>query len=203
MANNTYVNKVVFGNTTVMDISDTTADPTKVLASEKFYDRSGAPQTGACTFDADTSDANATAAEILDTKTAYVNGNKLTGSMTNRGAVTLTIDDVDDELAIANGYHDGSGVAKLDATEKAKIIAGNIKKDVTILGVTGTYEGAATPTSTAKTVTPYTTQKTYLPSGESTPVDYYSQVTVNAISYTETDNAQGGKTVTIGDIAPV
>lgn len=58
MANNQYVNKVVFGNTTVMDISDTTADPTKVLASEKFYDRSGAPQTGTCTYDADTSDAN-------------------------------------------------------------------------------------------------------------------------------------------------
>jgi len=202
MATNPYVNKVVFGATTIMDISDTTADPSKVLASEKFYDRSGAPQTGSCTYDADTSDADAVAGEILDTKTAYVNGNKLTGSMPNRGAVTLTIDDVDDELAITNGYHDGSGVAKLDATEKAKIIAGNIKKDVVILGVTGTYEGAATPTSTAKTVTPYTTSKTYLPSGESTPVDYYSQVTVNAISYTETDNAQGGKTVTIGDLDP-
>ena len=41
-----------------------------------------------------------------------------------------------------------------------------------------------------------------LPSQESTPVDYYSQLTVNAISYVETDNAQGGKTVTIGDVAP-
>jgi len=202
MATNPYVNKVVFGNTTVMDISDTTADPSKVLASEKFYDRSGAPQTGSCTYDADTSDADATAAEILDTKTAYVNGNKLTGSMPNRGTVTLTIDDINDELAIQSGYHDGSGVAKLDATEKAKIIAGNIKKDVSILGVVGTYEGSATPTSTAKTVTPYTTSKTYLPGDESTPVDYYSQVTVNAISYTETDNAAGGKTAQIGDIDP-
>lgn len=198
MAENQYVNKVVFGNTTVMDISDTTADPSKVLASEKFYDRSGAPQTGACTFDADTSDADATAAEILLNKTAYVNGNKLTGSMPNRGAVTLTIDDINDELAIQNGYHDGSGVAKLDATQKAKIIAENIKKGITILGITGSYEGSATPTSTSKTVTPYTTSKTYLPSGESTPVDYYSQVTVNAISYVETDNAAGGKTCVIG-----
>ena len=202
MANNQYVNKVVFGNTTVMDISDTTADPSKVLASEKFYDRSGAPQTGSCTYDADTSDADATAAEILLNKTAYVNGNKLTGSMPNRGAVTLTIDDINDELAIQNGYHDGSGVAKLDSSEKAKIIAENIKKDVVILGVTGTYEGSATPTSTAKTVTPYTTSKTYLPSGESTPVDYYSQVTVNAIAYTEIDNQQGGKTVQIGTLDP-
>jgi hypothetical protein len=203
MANNQYVNKVVFGNTTVMDISDTTADPTKVLASEKFYDRSGAPQTGSCTFDADTSDADATAAEILLNKTAYVNGNKITGSMPNRGAVTGTISTKAGTYSIQNGYHDGSGTVAIDSTEQAKIIADNIKKDVTILGVTGTYEGSATPTSTAKTVTPYTTSKTYLPSGESTPVDYYSQVTVNAISYVETDNVQGGKTVTIGDIAPV
>ena len=203
MANNQYVNKVVFGNTTVMDISDTTADATKVLSGEYFYLRTGEKVQGSCTYDADTSDADATAAEILLNKTAYVNGTKLTGQMPNRGAVTLTIDDINDELAIQNGYHDGSGVAKLEKKKKAKIVAGNIKKDVTILGVTGTYEGSATPTSTAKTVTPYTTQKTYLPSDESTPVDYFSQFTVNAISYTETDNAQGGKTVTIGDIAPV
>lgn len=199
MANNQYVNKVVFGNTTVMDISDTTADASKVLASEKFYDRSGAPQTGSCTFDADTSDADATAAEILLNKTAYVNGNKLTGSMPNRGAVTGTITSASTPYAIQNGYHDGSGTVSVDNTN---LSAENIKKDITILGITGSYEGSATPTSTAKTVTPYTTSKTYLPSGESTPVDYYSQVTVNAISYTETPNAQNGLTVTIGAIDP-
>ncbi len=197
MANNQYVNKVVFGNTTIMDISDTTADPSKVLASEKFYDRSGAPQTGTCTFDADTSDADATAAEILATKTAYKNGSKLTGTMPNRGAVTLEIDDVNDEITIPNGYHDGSGKAKLDATEAAKIIAGNIKDGVSILGVLGTYTGEGV-TAQTKSVIPLTTAQQILPDSG---FDYLAEVDIAAISFVETDNSAGGKTVTIGDVA--
>ena len=199
MASNQYVNKVVFGSTTVMDISDTTATADKVLDGNYIYLRTGEKVEGSCTYDADTSDANATAAEILSTKTAYVNGTKLTGEMPNRGGVTGTITNASTPYSIQNGYHDGSGSVSVDSTN---LSAGNIKKDITILGITGTYEGSATPTSAAKTVTPYTTSKTYTPSGESTPVDYYSQVTVNAISYTETDNAAGGKTVTIGAIDP-
>lgn len=194
MANNPYVNKVVFGSDTLIDISDTTADPSKVLASEKFYDRSGAPQTGTCTFDADTSDADATAAEILDTKTAYVNGNKLTGAMPNRGSAQGTISTVNGSYSIQNGYHDGSGSVAIDSTEQAKIIAGNIKEGVEILGVTGTYTGEGV-TAQAKTATPSTSQQTILPDSG---YDYLSQVTVAAIPYTETDNAQGGKTVTVG-----
>ena len=199
MANNQYVNKVVFGNTTVIDISDTTADASKVLSGEYFYLRTGEKVQGSCTYDSDTTDADATAAEILLNKTAYVNGNKLTGQMPNRGAVTGTITDASTPYSIQNGYHDGSGTVSVDTTN---LSAGNIKKDITILGVTGTYEGSATPTSTAKTVTPYTTAKTYLPSGESTPVDYYSQVTVNAIYYAEEDNIFGGKTVVVGTVDP-
>ena len=202
MANNQYRNKVIFGNTTIMDISDTTAVANQVKSGEYFYLGTGEKVQGTNTYDSDTTDADATAAEILDTKTAYVNKNKITGSMPNRGAVTGTINTVAGEYSIQNGYHDGSGTVAIDSTEQAKIIAGNIKKDITILGVTGTYEGSATPTSTAKTVTPYTTSKTYLPGDESTPVDYYSSLTVNAIYYNESDNAQGGVTVTIGTVDP-
>ena len=47
----------------------------------------------------------------------------------------------------------------------------------------------------AKTVTPSTSQQVVMP--DSPTYNCLSQVTVSAIPYTETDNAAGGKTVTI------
>ena len=195
---NQYVNKVVYGNTTLIDLTADTITPSDLASGVTAHDKSGAPITGSNTYDADTSDADAVAAEILAIKTAYVNGSKVTGTMPNRGGVTGTISTVAGEYTIQSGYHDGSGKVSIDATEQAKIIAGNIKEGVEILGVTGTYTGEGV-TAQAKTATPYTTSQTILPDSG---YDYLSQVTVNAISYTETDNAAGGKTVTIGDVAP-
>lgn len=72
----------------------------------------------------------------------------------------------------------------------------NIRDGVTILGVEGTMSGSEDVHAQAKTVTPMTTSQTVLP--DSPTYNYLTQVTVNAIPYTETDNASGGKTVTIG-----
>lgn len=137
--------------------------------------------------------------EILAGATAYVGGEKLTGTMPNNGGITKTIDTVAQAVTIPQGYHDGSGKVSINATEQAKLIAGNIKQGVEILGVTGTLEPSSDVTAQAKTVTPSKSQQTVLPD-EGT--DYLSQVTVNAIPYVEVDNAAGGKTVTIaGDAA--
>lgn len=189
-------NKIIFGNTVLIDLTSDTVTADKMLYGYTAHDKAGDVITGSCTFDSDTTDADAADSEILYGKTAYVNTNKITGAMPNRGAVTGTITNASTPYSIQNGYHDGSGTVSVDNTN---LTAGNIKKDVTILGVTGTYEGGGTPTSTAKSVTPYTTAKTYLPSEDS--VDYYSQVTVAAIAYTETPNTYG-TTVTIGTVAP-
>lgn len=43
----------------------------------------------------------------------------------------------DGAVSIAEGYHDGNGSVELDATEKAKLITGNIKNGVTLFGVPG------------------------------------------------------------------
>ena len=55
-----------------------------------------------------TDDANATAAQILNGKIAYVKGNRITGTMANRGAVTQTLN-AGGSYTIPAGYHNGSG----------------------------------------------------------------------------------------------
>lgn len=202
MANNQYINKVIYGGNTLIDLTVDDVTRASVLSGIKFHLPSGESTTGTCDFDANTSDANAVAAELLSGKTAYVNGTKITGTMPNRGSSAGTITTLDGEYTIPQGYHDGSGKISIDSTEQAKLVAANIREGVTILGVTGTMSASEGVKATSLTVTPYTTAQTIVPADLG---DYNSitQVNVAAIAYSEVDNDKGGKTVTIGTVAPV
>ena len=190
------ISKVVYGGKTLIDLTADTVTADKLLSTYTAHDKSGAPITGTCTFDADTGDATAAVAEILAGKTAYVNGNKLTGTMKNNGAVTGTISKKAEAYSIPIGYHDGSGKVTISSTEQAKIIATNIRAGVSILGVTGTMSGTEGAKAQAKTATPSTSQQTILPDSTG-GYNYLTQVTIEPIPYTESDNAAGGNTVTI------
>lgn len=74
MADTKYNSKIIFYGETLMDLTGDTVDPASLLKSKTAHDKTGAPITGTCPYDADTSDATATAAEILNSKTAYVDG---------------------------------------------------------------------------------------------------------------------------------
>lgn len=190
-----YKNKVIYNGNTLIDLTGDTVAEDKMLYGYTAHDKSGEEITGTCTYDADTSDATAGQSEILATKTAYVNGSKVTGNMPNRGAVSGSIETKAGEYTIPQGYHDGSGKVAISATEQAKIVAENIREGITILGVEGTMSGSEDVVAEAPTVTPTASQQVVTPSQGH---NYLSQVTVNAIPYVETENSAGGITVTIG-----
>ena len=189
------INKIVKSDGTVLiDLTGDTITADKLLSGFTAHGMDGEPITGSCSYDVDSQDATALVAELLDGKTAYARGVKLTGTMPNRGAVAGEISEAEGVYTIPQGYHDGSGSVRISATERAKLIAANIKAGVVILGVTGRYGGeqitaqtkSATPGWSAQTITP---DEGY---------DYLSQVTVAAIPYAESENTAGGITVTIG-----
>lgn len=194
---NQYINKVVNGETgdVLIDLTgDTLIQASQLVSGIKAHARSGAVITGTNTNDANTSDANATASQILSGATAYVQGSKVTGTMTNNGAVSGTISTKAQQYTVPAGYHDGSGKVQIATAEQNKIIAGNIKQGVTVLGVTGTYSGEGVNLQSKTVTSSFTAQTVTADAG----YDALSQVTVNAMPYSETDNSAGGKTVTIG-----
>ena len=192
---NEYVNKVVLSSgETLIDLSGDTADAAHVLKGSTFHDKSGAPKTGTCTYDSDTSEDTVAVSEILVGKTAHARGVKITGTMPNNGAVSGSIATKDEQYTIPQGFHDGSGKVGIASAEKAKLIPGNIKSGVEVLGVTGSYSGETINAQT-KSVTPSFTQQVVQPDDG---YDYLSAVTVAAIPVAYADNAAGGRTVTIG-----
>lgn len=189
------ISKVVAGGEVLLDLTKDSVEPDKLTAGTTAHDKAGNQITGTNTFDVDSSNATAGAAEILAGKTAAVGGQVIEGTMPNNEGKSFTISSINDVIVIPIGFHDGSGKISISTAEQAKLIPSNIRQGVEILDVIGEYDGSGEIKAQTKEVTPSFTEQTVIPDSG---YDYLTQVKVGAIPVTETENSAGGITVTIG-----
>lgn len=83
-----------------------------------------------------TGDADITSGDVLSGKTGFGPSGEVDGSMANNGSTSGTISTKAGTVSVPAGYTSG-GTVSIDSTEQSKIVAGNIKSGVTILGVSG------------------------------------------------------------------
>ena len=191
---NEFNSKIVLSNGEVLlDLTHDDVKPEHVQKDIYFHDKTGARKQGTDTKTVDASNATAEAAEVLVGRT-FGKGNEMqTGTMPDNSGQSIEISSLGG-TPIPKGYSDGSSVAKLSDAEIAKLVAGNIKEGVSILGVMGEF-GADDISSQSKTVTPTFEKQVINPDEGYT---FLSSVEVEAIKVDRKGNEAGGVTVTIG-----
>ena len=191
---NEFNSKVVLSNGDVLiDLTQDDVKPEHVQKDIYFHDKTGARKQGTNTKTVDASNATAEAAEVLVGRTFGKGAEMQTGTMPDNSGHNIEISSLGG-TPIPKGYSDGSSVAKLSDAEIAKLVAGNIKEGVSILGVMGEF-GADDISSQSKTVTPTFEKQVINPDEGYT---FLSSVEVEAIKVDRKDNESGGVTVTIG-----
>lgn len=103
------VNKVIYGGTTLIDLTADTVTSDKLLMGITSHDKKG---------------------------------NRVTGTIRSKGSATYTPTTRNQTIA-SKQYLSGVQTIKGDSN----LVAGNIKKGVSIFGVAGTYEGSSSSTS--------------------------------------------------------
>lgn len=118
MAQNVIINGVTYQNVPEVDI------PKSGGGTAKFYDTAG---------------ADVSAGDVLTGKTAFGSTGSVSGSMPNNGATGGSISTKAGTVTIPAGYTSGGTVA-LSSSAVSDLIAGNLLRGKTVLGVSGTLD---------------------------------------------------------------
>ena len=129
MAKNVKINSVIYAEVPQISIPLAEGEGTAV-----FYDTSG---------------ATASSSDILSGKSAFLGNGTVAGTMSNNGAVSGSITKADGTYTIPAGFHNGSGSVHISKEEQAKLVSGNIKSGVTVLGISGKSSVVDTSDATA------------------------------------------------------
>ena len=204
------VNKVVYGTTVLVDLTGDTVTADKLLKGATAHDASGEQVTGThvCSGGLDTSDATATANDIAKDKTAYVGGEKVTGSLTLANSLTFSSAvaswDSQNSKLMLSGTNPIRCIVSAKSTSKmyctgdklGDAAASDVAEGKTFtssagLKVTGTAK-ASVPTLQAKTVTPSAAEQTVTPDSS---YDGLSSVTVEGDANLVPGNIKSGVSI--------
>lgn len=130
------------GTVKIADAEKAKIIPANIKKGVTILGQTGTCEAGTTTSGTDTTDATASASDIRSGKTAYVNGRKLTGTIPNQAAQTITPGTTDKTIS-SGKYLSGTQTIKGDS----KLVASNIKSGISIFGVTGTYTGSSSGSS--------------------------------------------------------
>ena len=133
-------NKIITKDGSVLiDLTKDTITPDTLAVGRTAHAKNGEIVVGTMPAGIDTNDATASGGDILNGKTAYANGQKITGTIAFQPAKTITPGTAS-QTAVSSGYYTGG-----DITVKgdSNLVAENIKNGTSIFGVTGTYEGSS------------------------------------------------------------
>ena len=209
------VNKVVYGTTVLVDLTGDSVTPDKLAKGETAHNAAGEPITGTMEAGIDTSDATATASDMADGTTAYVNGEKITGTAKNvkpgsatgwssapapnvsgNGNIGFSIE-VNEPNNSGVLWHNGSSIyirtppSNFGDATAADVAEGKTFTSSAGLKVTGTAK-ASTPTFQTKTATPSAAEQTVTPDSG---YDGLSSVTIEGDANLVPENIKSGVSI--------